>query len=557
MGAALQTAEMKMPQGEFRSPMDLPLNLSGNFGQLRSTHFHAGLDIRTNQEIGHKVYAVADGYVARVRVNIYGYGKVVYVNHPNGKTTVYAHLDRFSNNITELVEADWQKTHTYESDLVLKPWQVPVKSGEVIGLSGNTGGSGGPHLHFEIRDTKTEDILNPLKNGYSIADTKKPVFTGLKLYSLEPSGSVNGKTEETYPTLAAPGSLYVTKVPEIQASGSVGIGVNAYDPLDLNAFRMGLYKLRFYVNGEVVYGYTLDRFSFEEGKRIPVHCDYGDHISSNNAIEKLWVLPGNDSRQYEYGPGSGVIRVEPGRLYACRVEAEDANGNSSRLEFTIRGVPPVRVPAAAKSGGRLFSFIAPEADSLTGRTYKLKIWPDALFDDVEVTADEAPSLQPGEWKAWQVGSDKTFLKKNAEVVLDISFMPAALRGKIYAMNESKRWVPSTVKQDRLVIQYHRLGRFSVYTDTIRPAVSALDITAAGALGKSYNGTFRFRAVDKETGIAGWEAWLNDRFLMLEYEYKENLLFARKPPLNPGANTVRIVVRDGVGNETEYRAVVSL
>lgn len=557
LGAALQTAEAKLPQTEFRSPMDLPLNLSGNFGQLRSTHFHAGLDIRTNQQIGHKVYSVADGYVARVRVNIYGYGKVVYINHPNGKTTVYAHLDQFSNNLGELVQAEWNKNHSYEVDIQLKPWQVPIKSGEIIGLSGNTGGSGGPHLHFEIRDTKTEDILNPLTNGYSIADSKKPVFTELKLYSLEPTGTVNGRMEEVMVPITGANSVFVPKNGEVLASGQIGIGVNAYDPLDLNSFRMGLYKMRLMVNGETLYAYTLDRLSHDEGRRISIHCDYDDHISGNNAIEKLWVLPGNDSRHYEYGPGSGVLRVEPGKVYNVRVDAEDANGNASRLEFTIRGVEPIPPPPAPKPLGKKFSFISPTADSLVDKAFKLKLPIDALFEDVTLTGFEINGLLPGEWKAWQIGNDKIFLKKNAEITVDISSLPATLFKKMYVQNEGKRWVSSQIKGNSLIMQYPRLGRFAVYADTLQPSVTPLDITSGGTLGKTYNGTLRFKAKDRETGIAKWEAWLNDAFLMLEYEYKEDLLFARRPPLKTGPNSIRIVLKDGVGNEVEYKGTFNL
>jgi len=551
LGSAITVAESRLPQTDFRSPLDLPMDLSGNFGQLRSTHFHAGLDIRTKQVIGHKVYAVADGYISRVRVNIYGYGKAVYITHPNGKTTVYAHLDQFSNNIAELVEADWQTNHKYELDLNLKSWQIPVKGGEIIGLSGNTGGSGGPHLHFEIRDTKTEDILNPLTNGYKIADTKKPIFTDLKFYSLETNGSVNGKMEEAMIPIAGSGSLYTAKIVEIPVSGKIGIGVNAYDPVDLNSFRMGLYKVRFYVNDEIVYGYTLDRFSHEEGRRIPIHCDYEDRIASNNAMEKLWVLPGNDSRQYEYGPGSGVIQVKEGETYRCKILAEDANGNSSVLEFSVKGITPPAV-VSKNNHGKLFSFLNPSADSLMDKSFKLKLLPDALFDDTQINGFEINGLLAGELKAWQVGTDKMFLKKNAEITLDISSIPAFLYKKIYAQNETKRWVQSKVEGNKMILSYQRLGRFSIYADTVVPTISPIDITTTNTLGKNYNNLLRFRVNDKETGVATWEAYLNDKFLMLEYEYKENMLFARKPALQIGNNTIRIVVKDGVGNEVEYQ-----
>eukprot|EP01034_Spumella_vulgaris_P010329 gene10329-13105_t len=223
------------------------------------------------------------------------------------------------------------------------------------------------------------------------------------------------------------------------ASGQIGIGVNAYDPLDLNSFRMGLYKMKLSVNDEVLYAYTLDRLSHDEGRRISIHCDYNDHISSNNAIEKLWVLPGNDSRHYEYGPGSGVVRIEPGKTYRIRIDAEDANGNASRLEFTVKGVEPVSPPATQKPAGKKFLFLAPTADSLVEKTFKLKIPADALFDDAGITGFEINGLLPGEWKAWQIGNDKIFLKKNAEITVDISSLPLALFPKFYVQNEGKRW----------------------------------------------------------------------------------------------------------------------
>lgn len=550
MAAALQTAGSTM-HSEWRMPLDLPMNLSGNFGQLRTTHFHAGLDIRTNQAIGHKVFAVAGGYVARVRVNIYGYGKVIYVNHPNGKTTVYAHLDQLSNTIAERVEAAWYDKKQYEVDLEFKPWEFPVSGGDVIGLSGNTGGSGGPHLHFEIRDTKTEDVLNPLKHGYAVADTKKPVFTELKLYSLESLGAVDGKSDMAEVPLLKSGSNFVAKSPEITASGLVGIGINAYDPIDLNSFRMGLYKVRVLVNDEMIYGYTLDRFSFDEGKRIAIHCDYQGSISRNDAIEKLWVLPGNDSRQYENGPGSGVIQVEAGKTYHCKILAEDVNGNHSQLEFTIRGVAPTASSLVQKQAGKPFSFVNPDADSLQEKSFTLRILPDALFEDTHISGFPINGLINGELKAWQIGSEKMFLKRDAEIRLDIQDIPQALLAKLYVLNESKRWVPSRIENGSMWLHYPRLGRFSIYADTVLPSLSAIDIGADGRIGKNYTSLFRFRVTDKETDIAAWEAWLNDEFLLLEYEYKDNLLFAKRPNLKSGNNTIKIIVRDGVGNAFEY------
>lgn len=556
LGATIATDVAKQQaykEVEFRMPVDLPMNLSGNFGQLRTTHFHGGLDIRTNQVIGHKVSAVGEGYVSRVAVNIYGYGKVVYVNHPNGKTTVYAHLDKFSDTLASLVEKEWAATKKYEVDISLPAGKVPVQGGSLLGLSGNTGGSGGPHLHFEVRDTKTGDLLNPLKHGYKITDTKSPVFTELKLYTLETRGRVNGKINETIVPITGGAGAYSVRSAAIPVSGKLGIGINAYDPLDLNSFRMGLYKVQLYVNGKIIYGYTLDKYSVEEGKRITVHCDYENTISSNNAMEKLWVLPGNDSRIYEYGPGSGVINIEPGKKYAIKIVAEDVNGNTSKLEFSVAGVNQ-EAEKNEKKQGKLFSFLFPENDSLTEKTFKLKLPPDALFDDAQIHGFIINGLLTGELAAWQIGNEKIILKKPAEITVDISSIPTSLFAKLYALHEGKRQVPLKLGQTSLTLSYGRLGRFAIYADTIVPSLSAMDITPDNRIGKNGSNLLRFKVSDKETGLAEWEAYLNDDFLMLEYEYKDKMLFAIKPTIKTGNNKIRVWVKDGVGNKTEYETV---
>jgi len=550
MASALQTAESKLPEQDFRSPLDLPMDLSGNFGQLRSTHFHAGLDIRTKQSVGHKVYAVGDGYVSKIRVNIYGYGKVVYISHPNGKTTVYAHLDQFGTTLQERIEAEWQKTRKYEVEINPKAWEIPVKKGDIIGLSGNTGGSGGPHLHFEIRDTETGETLNPLKNGYAIADSKKPVFTGLRLYSLDENGRVNGEKSQSDILLTGSESLYKPKSANaITVSGTIGIGINAHDPVDLNSFRMGLYKLNLYVNDSLIYGYTHDRLSFPEGKRIVLHCDYDEKIAGNNAIEKLWVLPGNDSRLYDKGPGSGMFYVREGKTYRMRIEAEDANGNRSKLEFNLQGTATAPGSPKPKPAGKVFSFLQDWADSLTGKNFSLTLPENSLFEDLDVSAYEQSNVKAPELLSWQIGHAKQFLKKDAVIRLNAAVLPAAFLPKLYVLHEGKRIVPSERNDNSFSIRYMRLGRFSLALDTLAPSISGPELSTEGGL-KKYEGILRLKTSDSQTGILNWEAELNGEFLMLEYEYKENLLFARKPKLLPGTNTLKVKLSDGVGNETE-------
>ncbi len=545
---------MRMPEQPFRMPVDLPMDLSGNFGQLRSTHFHAGLDIRTRQTIGHKIYAAADGYVSRIRVNIYSYGKVVYINHPGGKTTVYAHLDRFSPELEVAVKAEWERTRNYEVDIVPAPRQFPVKQGQLIGLSGNTGGSGGPHLHFEVRDTRTEEALNPLKHGYKIADSKKPVFTGLRIYNRQSAGAMKGMPSFSEIAITGSDGHYKPKATVVSAAGRVGVGINAYDPLDLNSFRMGIYKMSVYLNDSLIYGYEMDRFSFQEGKRITVHCDYEDKISSNDAFEKLWVLPGNDSRLYTKGPGSGVFELKPGEKADLRIVAEDVNGNKSRLSVSLEGAAPSK--SDFKPVGSVFSFLSEQAESLSGNGCRLLLPPGILFDDSEITYSESPLPAAPALREWQLGSSRQHLKGEAEFRLSVSSVPAFLRARLYVLHEGKKVIPVTLDGEFVKFGFLRLGRFAIAADTVAPILTPLQNFSA-PLSPAQMRMLRFRVSDSQTGIAFWEAYLNDKFILLEYEYKENLFFARDPVVKPGLNTIRVRVRDVVGNESSFEGTFTL
>jgi murein DD-endopeptidase MepM/ murein hydrolase activator NlpD len=228
-------AQNEYPKDYFKSPLDIKLNLSGSFGELRSNHFHTGLDFKTNQKENLKVYAAADGYISRIKISSFGYGKAIYVTHPNGYTTVYGHLNQGSSKIQDYIKMSHYKEKAFEIELFLKPDELVVKQGEMIALSGNSGGSGGPHLHFEIRDTKSEKPINPLLFGFDlmINDTSEPVVSTLMAYPVGENSVVN-KSQE-------PLAINFTKQPDgtfladkVLVSGAVGFGINAYDMFDFN-----------------------------------------------------------------------------------------------------------------------------------------------------------------------------------------------------------------------------------------------------------------------------------------------------------------------------------
>ena len=263
--------QSEYPTDYFISPLEIPLVLSGTFGELRSNHFHSGFDIKTQQKSGLSVIASGDGYVSRINVSRWGYGKALYLTHPNGYTTVYGHLKKFSPEIEAYVKKNQYKKEAFEIRLYPEAGELKVVQGEIVALSGNSGSSGGPHLHYEIRDIKA-NILNPMLFGIKIPDHKKPTIQAAFAFSENDSSQVNQSNKIVNINLIKQnnGDLLANT---IYAYGKIGIGINAFDRLDGALNRNGLYDIMMRVNGEVLYKFTADKFSFGESRYINTYID--------------------------------------------------------------------------------------------------------------------------------------------------------------------------------------------------------------------------------------------------------------------------------------------
>jgi len=262
----LSFSQEKYPKNYFRNPLDIPIFLSGSFGELRSNHFHAGIDIKTQGKEGLNVFAVADGYVSRIKVQQYGYGKAIYITHPNGFTSVYGHLSKFNDEIEEYVRGIQYKKENYQTgNLFFKEDKFPVKKGEIIAFSGDTGGSGGPHLHFEIRNTKTENVINPLLFGIEVKDTRMPTIQSLKVYALSADARINQQKKSFQIPLKDLGNGKYN-ADRILASGTIGFGINVFDRFNGVPNKNGIFSLEMTLNGKRFYYHDVESFSFSESK---------------------------------------------------------------------------------------------------------------------------------------------------------------------------------------------------------------------------------------------------------------------------------------------------
>lgn len=238
---SLSSSAQEYPQGYFRSPLDIPIFLSGNFGEIRSNHFHAGLDMKTESVEGKNIYAVADGYISRIKIGHGGYGKTLYITHPNGYTSVYAHLQSYEGEIGEYVLKAQYKKESYEIELFPGKNALLITKGDVIALSGNSGGSGGPHLHFELRETDTETPVNPLLFGFDIKDDIKPTIKKIGIYPVPGKGSANGSDNPKLIELSGGNGVY--KLGTLKMSGQIAMGLEVLDKLNGSSNRCGVYSI--------------------------------------------------------------------------------------------------------------------------------------------------------------------------------------------------------------------------------------------------------------------------------------------------------------------------
>jgi hypothetical protein len=315
-------------------------SLSGTMGEIRASHFHAGIDIRTGGVEGLPVYASADGYISRIRVSTGGYGNALYIQHPNSTTTVYAHLLNFRDDIAAYVREKQYEKKSFEIELFPEKNELLVNRTEMIGLSGNSGSSGGPHLHFEIRD-RHQDVLNPLHFGFDeVRDNLPPTVDRFAIVPLNADSRVNHQFLRHEYSLNRNRNTYTINQP-ITAYGSIGLQVLAFDRLDGAANRNGVSCVDVYVNGEEVFYFNISRFSFSETRNVLAHIDFKRSQQNGQRFKKLYVANGNEFSCYRAGDNQGRLTIEAGKEYSVTVNLYDAYNNHSKVEFKIVGVEPL------------------------------------------------------------------------------------------------------------------------------------------------------------------------------------------------------------------------
>ncbi len=540
----------------YGNPLGIPLSLSGNFGELRPNHFHTGLDFRTQQKTGLPVLSSADGYVSRMVVSPTGYGKVMYVDHPNGTTTVYGHLDRFGEALEEYVKEEQYQRKSFTIDLKLPAGKFPVQKGEQIAKSGNTGTSGGPHLHYEIRDTRSEEAMNPLViNDFNIRDKTPPTIFSVRIYPLDDQSHVNlGKQPVTF-SVSLNGSAYkIVSASPVKAYGRIGIAVRANDYFDNNASPCGIYSAQLVVNDEEIFSYRLGRISFALNRYLNSHIDYGEYIRKGVHFQRLWRERGNRLNIYQSDRSRGILKMEEETTFNCSITLTDVAGNQSKLTFTLTG-QELQGKNPEEKTGELFSYDS--RNSFSTEEFEIHTPSGTFYEDFTFQFKMLKRL-PGYYSpVYKVHYNTVPLHKPVKISLMTEALPERLHSRALIVGIDpegrKSYIGGKVAGDRMEASITAFGDFAVVCDTVPPVIVSLGIKN-NALTET--NAIRFRISDQLSGIGSYTGLIDNQWVLFEYDPKSKMLvyyIDRKRLTTGKRHSLQLTVTDRVQNQAVYKA----
>jgi hypothetical protein len=543
------------PKDYFQSPLDIPLFLSGNFGELRSNHFHAGLDIKTQGVEGQKVLSVADGYVSRIKVSPNGYGNAIYVTHPNGYTSVYGHLKKYNDKITEYVKENQYRKESFAIQLFPPPFKFQLKKGDLIAYSGNTGGSGGPHLHFEIRDTKTEHPHNPLFFGFDIKDNIKPDIYALTVYPMNDSSFVNGVNKTIRLKASGSNGIYkLTPNRPVLLDGEFGFGIETVDRMNGTGNKYGLHNIQLSISDQIIYEQQIDEFAFHEGRFINSHVDYKTYRKSRRRVQKSFQQPGNKLRIYKKSENNGIINVTKNEIGKYKVS--DLFGNYSELQFKIEKHDFTNKPNSNLKSKAVKYFNHKERNTFVEKNLLVDLPAYVLYDDIYFEyREEEPilgSISPIYW----IHNHYTPLHKHISLSIKMPPLDSKIKDKAYIFStidgKSKYAEGGKWNGNNITVKTRSFGGYGVAVDTLKPSIKPVNIFN----GANMRGKWSISVVikDHQSGIASYRGTVDGKWILMQYDAKnKKIAYYFDENVGPGKHLFELEIKDKVGNTKNYSA----
>ena len=521
------------------APLDIPLVLSGTFAELRGNHFHGGIDIKTQGRSGLKVSAVADGYVSRISVSPYGYGNALYLRHPEGYTTVYGHLNAFYPELEQWIEEQLRDRSKNNGNLYPNANQFPVSRGQLVAFSGNTGGSFGPHLHFEIRDTKTEEPLNPLEFGIQVKDTRKPDLRGLMWTDRDFGDYGTFKEGDT-----------------VEMHNTKGFDVFTTDKQDGANNNNGVYLIEASANGQVFFTAHYNRINFNTSRFINAHINYPRYATQRVRYTRLYELENNPLKITNTYPimnpsfqaSKGWISVAVDSIVQVDVSILDYEKNQRNLTFYLRG------SAVLDDYSRAETLDWQRDNDLAIGPIKVHIPSGALYN-----TDEFNLFKKGD-NTYVIGEAYVPLQKHMTLSWELDSVKQRKQGWFvweYDNRGKKSAITGKRKDAVLEIKTRSTGSYQLDQDLKKPEVRIVKNTPSLRSNSSFK-EIQVHAADDKTGIDRYSARIDDSFARIDFDYKKELLKVIIPKeLAAGNHNLRIVVIDGVGNTTVKEYAITL
>ena len=536
------------PQGYFDWPVKHAVSLSATFGELRPDHFHAGLDIRSSKgAAGDPLYAAAEGYVSRVRVYGRGYGKALYIAHPNGYTTVYGHLDQFTDEVEAYIKNEQYSRRSFEVDLYLPAGLFSFQKGQYIGKMGNSGSSRGAHLHFEVRESANDKALNPLLFGFPLLDDMAPKLFSLKVLKMDGLGIHEAKTQTI--TLGFDGGYYHPEPETLTVNTPfAAFALKAYDQHDSPSNRNGIYSMEMKVDGKPDFKFVLDGVLFEDTRYVNAHMDYEEQVSKRGYFHRCFRLPGNQLPIYPVEANQGIVSLEPGEVKLLEIEVSDPFENTSRLRFWIRRKGEERLPLP----GPFQYYVYQDRDNLVQtKDCSLIIPRGTVYEDLPLQFRKASAKGLGylsdvfhihDYFTPAHAYFNLSIKGNEEEKAFIAYFDA--KGRI--QNCGGVW-----QDGSLSAPVRQFGAYAILVDreapTVTPSYFRYDMRKRSSM--SFKIIDNYRTASNLGGMR-YHATVDGEWILMEYDGKSDRIIHRfDERIPPGEHRLRLEVSDVLGNET--------
>jgi hypothetical protein len=554
------SAQIAIPKGYFSPPLDIELTLTGSFSEIRSNHFHSGVDFSVQQKVGLPVFAVADGFVSRIKVSPIGFGNALYIDHPNGFTSVYAHLYGYNDTITSYLRSNQYKVKSFEVDLFPKNKKeyIRIKKGDIVGYAGNSGSSGGAHLHFELRNTVTENIINPLLFGFNMPDKYPPIIDFLKIYPEDDNSFIAKSNDPIRLNLKKSGSREYRLAAKDTLSlwGDFSFGVQAFDFNQSPSNRNGFYELKMYIDSIVFFTMVCDSFAFAESRFVNASIDYAENHKTGNRIVRSKKLAGNKLSFFDTEKDKGILAFNDSKTHEISVVVSDAAGNSIELKFWVKPQKPigvVQVPFVTDTDSNIF-FRYNKNNKFETKDLKVELPLGSIYEDM-VFQYKKSSVGNSFWSDVHYLHDaETPIHNKIKVSVKPTELPQRLQTKalLVRLDKNGKRSPAGGSFDNGVVTTttNIFGGFAVTVDTIPPSIKPF---AANEKSKT---SLKFTVSDNFSGIKTYKGTVNDKWVLVEWDPKNKLMtYKFDEMVEPGNNAFVLFLEDEKGNCSSYKSTI--